>query len=169
MRSGDRGADEGDLDGGIGLLDDFGHLLVAVPAHGAGEEDEELVVLQDADDVLPAEVVGRSVDQARSLQHSGGIGEPDGIPVGLDLAGGGPAAAGATVKLFKGRRIQEQRLQRHTDLQVYHFAKGFGGFCRSAGRGSGQDREIQLNQKGFAKIRGSRGSRRGRSEFVPLI
>ena len=47
-RGRDRRADEGDLDVGIGLLDDLGHLLVAVPAHGAGKEHEELVVLAES-------------------------------------------------------------------------------------------------------------------------
>ena len=121
---GDGRADEGDLDVGVGLLDDLGHLLVAVPADGAGEEDEEFVVLEDLDDFLPGDVVGGGVEQARALQHSGRIGEPDGVPVGLDLAGRGPAGAGATVELLKGGRVQEEGLKRHTNLQVYHFAKG---------------------------------------------
>ena len=111
-RSGDRRPDEGNLDPGVGLLDDLGHLLVALPAHGAGEEDEELVVLEDADDVRPTQVVGRSVDQARPLQHARGIGEPDRVPVGLDLACGGPAAACAAIELLKGGRVEEEGLQR---------------------------------------------------------
>ena len=118
-RGGDRRADEGDLDARVALLDHLGGALVAVPAHGAGEEDEELVVLQDVNDILPVEVVGRSVDQAGTLKHAGGIGEPDRVPVGLDLAGCGPAAAGAAIELFKGGGVEEQCLQRR--CHSFHF------------------------------------------------
>ena len=62
--------------------------------------------------IRPFQMVWRSIHQARTLQHSGGIRQPDRVPIGLDLTGCRPAAAGATVKLFKGGRVQEQRLQR---------------------------------------------------------
>ena len=92
----------------VGLLDGLGHLLVAIPAHGAGEEDEELVVLERFDDFGPLDVVRWGVEEAGAFEHAGGIGEPDGVPVGLDLAGGGPAGTGSTVELLKGRRVQEE-------------------------------------------------------------
>ena len=105
---GDRRADEGNLDGGIGGLDGPCEGVVAAPTHGGGEEHEELVVLGDLDGLVRGDVVGRGVQQLRALEHAGGIGEPDGVPVGLDLAGSGPAGAGTTVKVLKGGRIQEQ-------------------------------------------------------------
>jgi hypothetical protein len=54
-------------------------------------------------------MVRRSVDQTRTIEHASGISEPDRVPIRLDFACGGPAAAGATVKLLKGRRVQEER------------------------------------------------------------
>ena len=44
---GDGRSDEGDLDVGVGVFDLLRPLLVAGPGDGAGEEDEELVVLED--------------------------------------------------------------------------------------------------------------------------
>ncbi len=81
--------------------------MVAGPAYGGGEEDEELVALGDLDGLVRRDVVRRGVEKPRALEHAGGIGEPDGVPVGLDLAGCGPAGAGAAVKVFKGGRVQE--------------------------------------------------------------
>lgn len=108
----DGGTDEGDLDGGIGALDGLGEGVVTGPADGRGKEDEELVALGDLDGLVGGDVVGRGVQQLRALEHAGGIGEPDGVPVGLDLAGSGPAGAGAAVEVFEGGRVQEQRLER---------------------------------------------------------
>ncbi len=51
---GDRGADEGDLDGGVGLLDGLREGVVAGPAYGRGEEDQELVALGDLDGLVGA-------------------------------------------------------------------------------------------------------------------
>jgi hypothetical protein len=87
-RGGDGWADESDLDRGICLLNNSGHLLIALSAHAAGEEDEELVILEDLDDLLPIDVVGWRIEEAGALQHAGRISEPNGVPVGLDLAGG---------------------------------------------------------------------------------
>ena len=107
---GDRGADEADLHGGVGALDGFGQSVVAVPADGRGEEDEELVALGDLDGLVGGDVVRRGVEELRAFEHAGGIGEPDGVPVRLDFADCGPARACAAVEVFKGGRVQEQRL-----------------------------------------------------------
>ena len=107
---GDRGADEGDADGGIGLLDGLGEAVVAVPAYGGGEEDEELVVFGDFDGLGGGDVVGRGVKEAGAFEHACGIGEPDGIPIRLDLAGGWPAGACAPIKVLEGGRVEQKRL-----------------------------------------------------------
>ncbi len=109
---GDRGADEGDLDGRVGLLDGLGERVVAGPADGRGEEHQELVAFGDLDGLFGRDVVRRGVEKAGALEHAGGVGEPDGIPVGLDLADGGPAGACAAIEVFKGGRIEEQSLER---------------------------------------------------------
>ena len=63
---GDRRADEGDLDGGVGVLDGSGEAVVAGPAYGGGEEHEELEVLGDLDGLFGGDVVGRGVEEAWS-------------------------------------------------------------------------------------------------------
>src|ERR1700722_7186276 len=101
-RGRDRRPDEGDLDGRIGGLDGLGEALIAFPTYGRGEEDEELVLLANLDGLGCRDVVRWRVEQARSFEETGGIGEPDGIPVGLDLTGGGPARTGAAVEILEG-------------------------------------------------------------------
>ena len=96
---------------GFAALMALGHPLVARPADGAGEEDQEFVVLAESRSTLrPGDVVRVGVEQARALQHAGRIGEPDRVPVGLDFAGGGPARAGATIEILKGRRVENSVL-----------------------------------------------------------
>ncbi len=107
---GDGRADEGDLDGGVGLLDGLGEGVVAGPADGGGEEHQELVALGDLDGLVRGDVVRGRVEEARAFQQAGGIGEPDGVPVGLDFADSGPAGACAAIEVFKGGRIEEQGL-----------------------------------------------------------
>jgi len=110
---GDRRPDEGDPDGWIRFLDGLSEGMVAGPADGRGEEDEELVTLGDLDGLFGGDVMRRSIEEARAFEHTGRIGEPDWIPVGLDLAGCGPAGAGAAIKVLEGGRVQEQCLKRH--------------------------------------------------------
>src|SRR5580698_1565832 len=89
-RCSDGWAYESDLNRGICLLNDSGHLLIALPAQAAGKENEEFVILEDLDDLLPFDVVGWRIEETGSLQHAGRISEPNGVPVGLDLAGSRP-------------------------------------------------------------------------------
>jgi hypothetical protein len=89
-RSGDGWTDESDLNRRICLFNDSGHLLIALPAHAAGEENEELVILKDLDHLLPFDVVGWRIEKSGSLQHASRIGEPNRVPVGFDLAGSRP-------------------------------------------------------------------------------
>ena len=69
----------------------------------AGKQHQEFVVLADLDGLFRAHVVRRSIEQPRAFQHSGRIGEPYRIPVGLDFTGGRPARTGATVIVLEGR------------------------------------------------------------------
>ena len=108
---GDRGANEADLHGGVGALDGLGQSVVSMPADGRGKEHEELKVFGNLDGLVGGDVVRRSVQKLRAFQHPGGIGEPDRVPVRLDFADCGPAGAGTTVEVFKGGRVQEQRLE----------------------------------------------------------
>ena len=84
--------------------------MVAAPANGGGEEYKEVEALGDFNGLVCGDVVWRGVEELRTLEHAGGVGQPDRIPVRLDLAGSGPAGTGAAVKVFEGGRIQEQCL-----------------------------------------------------------
>ncbi len=104
---GDRRADEGNLDLGVGVFDLLRPPLVATPGNRAGEEHQELVVLQDLDHLRPLDVVRVGVEQARPLQHPCRVRQPNRVPVGFDLACRGPAGAGAAIEVLKGRRVQK--------------------------------------------------------------
>src|SRR5882757_10358691 len=106
---GDGRPDKSDLNGRVGVFDGTGETMVAAPAYGRGEEDEEFIALSDLDRLFRRDVVGRGVQELRAFQHSCGIGEPDGVPVRLDLAGSGPAGAGTAVKILERGRIEKQR------------------------------------------------------------
>jgi len=88
---GDRWPDKSDSDGGIGSFDGLGEALIAFPADSGGKEDEEFEVFADFNGLRRGDVMGRGIEDARPLEHAGGICEPDGVPVGLNLAGCGPA------------------------------------------------------------------------------
>ena len=100
-----------DLDGGVGGLDGLREGVVTGPAYGRRKEHEELEVFGDLDGLVGRDVVRWSVEQARAFEQTGGVSEPDGIPVRLDLADCGPAGACAAIKVLKRWRIQEQGLQ----------------------------------------------------------
>ena len=110
---GHRRPDEGDFDGGVDRLDGLGEALVAFPADGRGEEYQELVVLADLDGFVGGDVVRGRIEKAGTLKQACRVCEPDGVPIGLDFARGGPARTRASVKVLKRGGIQEQRLQRH--------------------------------------------------------
>src|ERR1700736_1992309 len=67
----------------------------------------------------PFEVVamGRSVEQARSWNHPGRIGEPGRIPERPDLAGGLVARARTSIEVVIGGRIEKKRLH-HVHILV---------------------------------------------------
>ena len=113
---GHRRADKGDANGRIRRLDGFGKALVALPSHRGSKQHQELVVFADLDRLLGGDVVGRRVEQPRTLKQAGRIGEPDRVPVGLDLACGRPARTGAAVEVLEGRRVEEECFQRHGHL-----------------------------------------------------
>ncbi len=98
-------ADESDLHARIGFFNFAEKLDVGIEADRRGEEDEEFVVFADFDGLAPVDFGGRGVNEAAAGNHAGGIGEPNGIPVGLDFASRGPARACAAVEIFEARRI----------------------------------------------------------------
>ena len=92
---------EGDFDSGLFLFHRPRHAQIAVEAHRGGEQHHKLVVLRDLHYFRWGGVPRRRIQQSAALQHSGGISQPDGIPVGLDLASGGPTGPRAAVKLLE--------------------------------------------------------------------
>ena len=137
----DRWPNKRNLDRGIGVLDGLGQPLVARPADGAGEENEEFEVLGNLDGLIRGDVMRRRVEQLAAFQHAGRIGQPDRIPVRLDFAGSGPAGTGATVKVLEGGRIQKQCFEGHdVDLILpfsYRVKSGFMQFRRWFGESQG--------------------------------
>ena len=99
-------ADKGDLDVGLLLFHRASHAQIAVESHGGREQHDELVILGGSNDLSRSDVVRRAIEQAAARQHASGIGEPNRIPVGLDLARGGPARAGASIEFLETRRVQ---------------------------------------------------------------
>src|SRR6202021_3643554 len=58
-------------------------------------------------------MVRRRIEQTRPPQHAGWEGEPNRVPVRLNLASCRPSRAGSAVKFLERGGIQEERLQRH--------------------------------------------------------
>src|SRR5712692_1102408 len=101
---------KGNLDVRIAVFDCLRETDVAWEAGSAGEQDQQLVILACADSFFRGHVVGRSIQQTRSLKHACGISEPYRVPVGFDLARGRPAGTRASIEVFKRGRIQKQCL-----------------------------------------------------------
>ena len=100
-------SNKGDANRRVCRLDGHRQTLIARPAYCRGEEHQELVVLANVDCLLGGDVVRRSVQQTRALEHAGGVSEPDGVPIGLNLARCGPARTRAAVEIFEGGRVQK--------------------------------------------------------------
>ena len=98
-----------DLYLGIRFFHRLRELAVTFKSGGAGEQHHKLVLLHEFNGVSHRNVVGRRIKQTRTFQHAGRICQPHRIPVGFDFAGCGPAGAGATIKVFKRRRIEKKR------------------------------------------------------------
>ena len=64
-----RRPDKRDANRRIGCLDGLGQPLIALPAHGRGEQHQELVVLADLDGLFGRDVMRRGIQQARALQQ----------------------------------------------------------------------------------------------------
>src|ERR1700729_1585537 len=58
-------------------------------------------------------MVRRRIEQTRPLEHAGWEGEPNRVPVRLNLASCRPTRACSAVKFLERGGIQEERLQRH--------------------------------------------------------
>src|SRR4029077_1948428 len=104
------GTDEGDLKTWMRFLDLADEFYVAIETNRRGEKDQKFVLFADFDGLLPVNLVRRGVQQTAARDHTGGIREPHGIPVGIEFAGRGPTRARAAVEILETRRIQQQRL-----------------------------------------------------------
>src|ERR1700730_9171197 len=98
-------SDEGNLHAGIGFFNLSNELYVAVESHRGGKQNQEFVVFANLHSLLPVDVVWRGVEQTTPGNHAGGIGEPNGIPIGFDLAGCRPTGACSAVEIFKTRGV----------------------------------------------------------------
>jgi len=121
-------SDKSDLQAGLLFLHAPRHLQVAAESHGGSKQNNEVVVLGDADGFGNADVVRRRVQQPAAFEHSRGVGEPNRIPGGLDVPRVRPARACSAVELFKAWRIQEQRFHHrrhsaHPSPETYRYAK----------------------------------------------
>src|SRR6266853_1813059 len=114
------GADKGDLEARIGFLDLADQLDVALETDGGSEQHQEFVVFADFNGLLPIDLGRASVHQAAARNHAGRVGQPNGIPIGFDLARRGPPRTRSAIEILKTRRIQQQSLHhiRHSSPSV---------------------------------------------------
>ena len=115
--------DESNLHARVGFLDFPDELDVALQANRGGEQNKKFVVFADLDCLPPVYFVGRCVQQPASRNHACGVRQPNWVPIGFNLACGGPPRARAAVKIFKTRRIQQQCLHyiRHSSPSAFAF------------------------------------------------
>src|SRR2546421_5415542 len=100
-------ANKGDLQIRVGLFHPGDQTYVAGKPGGAGKEDQKFVLLAQFNRLFSRDVVRRSIEQARSFQHSSRISQPYRVPIRLNFTGGRPARTGPPVEVLKGRRIEE--------------------------------------------------------------
>src|ERR1700682_1960743 len=113
-------ANECNFQTGVRFFDFADEFNVACEPHGGGEQNEELILFADLDGLLPIDLGRRGVKQAAARNHAGGAGQPNRVPVGLDLAGCGPPRNSTAVEILKAWRIQQQSLHyiRHSSPSV---------------------------------------------------
>ena len=92
-------ADEGNDAVGIGGLDRFGRARVHPQRRSRSVEHHEVVILRFRDRAFEVVTMRWSVEQARSRNHSGRVGQPGGIPERPDLARRLVARSRTTVKV----------------------------------------------------------------------
>ncbi len=97
--------DKGNFQGRVSFLDFAQELDVAVEANSRGEQNQEFIVLANVDGLLPIDFVRGSVQQTAAGDHPGGIREPYGVPVGLNLARRGPPRTSPAVEILETRRV----------------------------------------------------------------
>jgi len=90
-QSRDMGPDEADFEPRIGLLHPRNQETVSLEARRAGKEHQKLIVPDKFYGLLGGHLMRGSIQQARTGQHAGRIGQPNWIPVRLNFASGGPA------------------------------------------------------------------------------
>src|ERR1700730_1588798 len=113
-------ANEGNFQAGVRFFDLADELNIACEPYGRGEQNEKFIIFANLNGLLPIDFGRRGVKQAAARNHSGGVGQPNRVPVGLDLAGCGPPRTSSAVEIFKARRIQQQSLHyiRHSSPSV---------------------------------------------------
>src|SRR5215813_335629 len=113
-------ANESNLDTGIRFLDLADQLNVAVKSNGGRVKNQKFVALADFDCLLPVDLMWRGVQQPAPGNQSCRIGQPNRIPIGLNLARRGPPRTGPAVEVLKARRIHQQSLHyiRHSAPSV---------------------------------------------------
>ena len=127
----DIGADQADLDAGLGRLQPGRGLRVGGEGRRRGMQHREIVMRGLGDRLVGADAVRGGVDQLGIRHHGGELGEPGRIPVGLDLAPRLVARAGAAIESVIGRRLHEQSAHSRISLSVRLAAA-----CRRIARGS---------------------------------
>src|SRR5208282_556466 len=103
------GPDKCHLERGIGFLDLAQKLDVAGKPDRGSKQDEEFVVLANLDSLPPVDPMRRGVHQPATGNQSGRIRQPDGVPVGLNLARRRPARTCPAVEVLKTWRVQQHR------------------------------------------------------------
>src|SRR5580658_4218364 len=104
----DMRSDERNLDLGIRLANLLYQSNITGKAWSAGKQHQELIIAGDVDSLFCGHVMRRGIEQTRTLQHSGRVGEPDRVPIAFNFASSRPTRAGSSVKILEGRGIQKQ-------------------------------------------------------------
>src|SRR5262245_30075920 len=101
----DRWADKGNLQMRFELFHSLSQLEIIVEADMRSKEYDEIVLYGDLRRLFRADVMRGCIEQsgnsAQVADHCRGIGEPDGIPITLDLSRRRPTRTGAAIELFK--------------------------------------------------------------------
>ena len=71
-------------------------------------KDDKIEVARLRDHLIELNAVRRGIDELRTLDESGRLGEPCRIPKGLDFTTGLVTGAGAAIEAVEGRSLQKK-------------------------------------------------------------